>query len=114
MIRSFWRKIPLTLCFVLLFATSAYALEANEYRQFAGIGWMQKIITVGAVLIGIGALITLITCIHGLIAGEKASDNPWGSKSLEWTHTPTPPCPGNFGGKTIKLSEDWEPYAYGK
>ncbi len=84
-----------------------------DYQQFANLEWMQRIITVGAVLIGIGALITLITWIHGLIAGEKASDNPWGSKSLEWTHTATPPGPGNFP-KIPKLDEDWHPYGYGK
>lgn len=85
-----------------------------DYQQFANLEWMQRIITAGAIIVGIGVLITLITWIHGLIAGEKASDNPWGSKSLEWTHTPTPPGPGNFGDKTIKLAEDWDPYAYGK
>jgi cytochrome c oxidase subunit 1 len=69
--------------------------------------------TYGAYIMGFGVLLILINWIHGLIAGEKAPDNPWGSRSLEWTHTPTPPGPGNFGGKIPELSEDWSPYGYG-
>lgn len=45
-------------------------------------------------LMPMGALVALYNWIHGIVAGEKAPANPWGSKSLEWT-TASPP-PGNF------------------
>jgi cytochrome c oxidase subunit 1 len=75
---------------------------------------LQQHQTYGAYIVAVGVILILVGWIHGLIAGEKAPDNPWGSKSLEWTHTPTPPGPGNFGGKVPELSEDWSPYGYGK
>ena len=31
----------------------------------------------------------------GLVAGQKASANPWGSKTLEW-QAPSPPPHDNF------------------
>ena len=46
-------------------------------------------------MIFFGFVIALITMIHGWMKGEKAPDNPWGAKSLEWT-IPSPPTHHNF------------------
>lgn len=56
---------------------------------------LNQISTVGSWLIGLGFLIGLITIIHGILKGEKASDNPWGAKTLEW-QTSSPPPHENF------------------
>ncbi|MBI4667389.1 MAG: cbb3-type cytochrome c oxidase subunit I [Nitrospinae bacterium] len=77
--------------------------------QFEG---THQISTIGAVLIAVGMAITILNWVIGAIAGPKASDNPWGSKSMEWTHTTTPPGPGNFPTPPT-VSEDWSPYNYG-
>lgn len=83
-----------------------------DYQQFPQLEGLHYIATVGAYIIGLGALITLISWIHGLVAGKKASDNPWDSPSIEWmTKTPVPP--GNFH-PVPTLSEDWHPYGYGE
>ncbi len=83
-----------------------------DYQQFPQLEGLHHIITLGTFIIGIAALLILISWIHGLIAGKKATDNPWGSKSLEWT-TSTPPPPGNFRELPI-LTEEWHPYGYGR
>jgi cytochrome c oxidase subunit I len=60
-----------------------------EYEQ------LNKISTMGSWLITIGFLIGLYTIIKGLRSGEKAPDNPWGAKTLEW-QTSSPPIMHNF------------------
>jgi cytochrome c oxidase subunit 1 len=56
---------------------------------------LNQISTVGSWLIGLGFLVGLATIIHGMVAGEKASANPWGAKTLEW-QTASPPPHENF------------------
>jgi cytochrome c oxidase subunit 1 len=56
---------------------------------------LNRISTVGSYLIATGFLIALGTIIHGLIAGRKATANPWGGKTLEWTIA-SPPIHDNF------------------
>jgi cytochrome c oxidase subunit 1 len=51
--------------------------------------------TIGAYFIALGVLISLAVFIHAIFKGEKAEDNPWGGKSLEWT-IPSPPPTENF------------------
>lgn len=56
---------------------------------------LNRISTVGSWLIGIGFFIGLYTIIKCLTSGEKAEDNPWGAKTLEWTIS-SPPTHHNF------------------
>jgi cytochrome c oxidase subunit 1 len=83
-----------------------------DYAMMPEVESLQQIQTYGSFVIGIGFFIVLISWIHCLVAGKKAPPNPWGSKSLEWTHTSSPPGPGNYGGKDISLPDDWDPYDY--
>jgi cytochrome c oxidase subunit 1 len=59
----------------------------------------------------IGIMITLYNFLFSAIKGEKLTDpNPWNSKSLEWTHTSSPPVFYNFDEiPTITAG----PYEYG-
>ncbi|MFT4974690.1 MAG: cytochrome c oxidase subunit 1 [Myxococcota bacterium] len=52
--------------------------------------------TVGAFLFGLGLFIILGYLIHSLLRGEKASQNPWGGMSMEWTDCACPPIEHNF------------------
>lgn len=83
-----------------------------DYAQFAQFEPTQQFMTVGAFVIGIGFGLTMLNWIIGAFKGEKAPDNPWGSKSLEWT-TSTPPPHGNWPEIPV-LAKDWHPYGYGK
>jgi len=68
---------------------------------------LNRISTIGSYLIGIGFLVALFTVIHGLLKGEKASDNPWGGKTLEWTTT-SPPPHDNFAKTPIVTAGPYE------
>ena len=82
-----------------------------DFYQIDGMEYYQHIMSAGTVFIGLGALLTLINWIQGLMNGQPAGNNPWGSRSLEWT-TASPPQHGNFA-EIPNLSEDWSPYGYG-
>ena len=66
--------------------------------------------TVGAAILGLGFVISVLNWLVSAAKGPKASDNPWGSKSLEWT-TVSPPPHGNWP-KPPTVTEDWTPYSY--
>jgi cytochrome c oxidase subunit 1 len=84
-----------------------------DYEQFPQVAGLQNFMSIGAVVILVGAVIILWDWIYGLVKGAKAPDNPWGSRSLEWA-TSTPPPPGNFGAQLPEIAQDWHPYAYGR
>lgn len=81
-----------------------------DYSQLPQLEHLHRIVTIGAFILGLGFLISFINWIHGLFAGAKAEDNPWGSKSLEWT-TATPPGPGNW--PKVPDCTEFDPYNYG-
>jgi cytochrome c oxidase subunit 1 len=83
-----------------------------DFASFPEAAQDQYIMSMGAVVIAFGFAITLINWIVGAARGPKAGDNPWESKSLEWT-TVSPPPHGNWPTPP-KVSEDWSPYAYEK
>lgn len=83
-----------------------------DYAHFVQFEPTQQLMTIGAAVIGLGFAMTMINWIVGAISGEKATDNPWKSKSLEWT-TETPPPPGNWAEVPV-VADDWHPYGYGK
>lgn len=84
-----------------------------DYSQFPEFQPLQQFITYSSYLILVAALVILVSWLHSLFKGEKAPDNPWGARSLDWTHTETPPPPGNFK-EPIAVSPDWDPYEYGR
>jgi cytochrome c oxidase subunit 1 len=83
-----------------------------DYAQFPQAADAQHLMTIGAVILGVGFVIALLNWIIGAAKGPKAGDNPWGSPSLEWT-TVSPPPHGNWPSPP-SVSEEWSPYAHGK
>ncbi|NBR06296.1 MAG: cytochrome c oxidase subunit I [Planctomycetes bacterium] len=65
--------------------------------------------TAGASILAIGYLMPLFYMIHSFFFGEKASSNPYGGSTLDWTNTTSPPSPHNFE-KTPVVTE--EPYHF--
>ena len=66
--------------------------------------------TIGSWLIGAGMILMFYYFIVSLFKGEKAPDNPWGGKTLEW-QVSSPPTTHNFE-KIPVITEG--PYEYGK
>jgi len=54
-----------------------------------------QVSTVGSWIMAIGLFIVIVNLIAGR-KGPKASSNPWGSVTLDWTHTESPPSLYNF------------------
>ncbi len=66
--------------------------------------------TIGSYLLGLGYVSGLINFLVALRKGEKAGDNPWGAKSLEWQiNTP----PGIYNFEKEPVVDSW-PYDYGQ
>ena len=108
----FFIGVNITFFLTLLMGVKGMPRRYYDYPQFPELEGIQQITTYGSYLIFVSAVIILVSWIYGLVAGEKAPQNPWGSRSLEWTHAPSPPPPGNFPRK-LELTEEWSPYNYG-
>jgi cytochrome c oxidase subunit I len=79
-----------------------YATYAPMYQP------LHDISTVGAWILGASMLMILGYLVVGLFAGERASDNPWDSRSYEW-YTTSPPPKHNF---TATPNFALDPYDY--
>jgi cytochrome c oxidase subunit I+III len=64
------------------------------YSAELGLGELNMLSTVGAFILGAGAVIFLIDFIYSLIKGAPAGNNPWQARSLEWTLPSPPPIYG--------------------
>jgi cytochrome c oxidase subunit 1 len=51
--------------------------------------------TIGSWITAAGLIMVFGNLVRSLFKGEKAPDNPWNGKTLEW-HIPSPPPPENF------------------
>jgi len=47
--------------------------------------------TIGSWIVAVALIIIFYNLIRGLLKGEKAPDNPWGGKTLEWQISSPPP-----------------------
>lgn len=85
-----------------------------DYEQFANNATIvdaQHWATIGIYITLASTILMLITWIHGMFAGQKSSQNPWGSESIEWTSTALIPGQGNFPAPPV-VAENWHPYNY--
>ncbi|MGQ0684267.1 cytochrome c oxidase subunit I [Bradyrhizobium sp.] len=82
-----------------------------DYAMYPQFQPYHKVATIGALITAIGIVLMMAGWIHAAIRGPKTSTNPWKSRSLEWTHTESPPGPGNFP-KSVQVGKDWTPYDY--
>lgn len=121
---SFWLNfIGVNVTFWPLFIIGKEGMPRRywNYEMFAdmtifGYTFQQfnTIATYGSWIIAVGMLLQFMNFIKAAISGPVAPLNPWGSKSLEWTHTASPPGPGNFGDTDVVVDENWSPYEYNR
>ncbi len=57
---------------------------------------LHQISTVGSWILGAGLFLVGGYMLHSLFRGKKATANPWGAATLEWTHTDVRPDAHNF------------------
>jgi cytochrome c oxidase subunit 1 len=65
------------------------------YDPALGLDDMNLVATVGAFIMGLGALVFLVNVWYSRKRGAPAGDNPWGGATLEWA-IPSPPPVYNF------------------
>ena len=121
---SFWLNfVGVNVTFWPLFIIGKEGMPRRywDYEMFKDVQVMgfyfedfHKVATIGAFTIALGMLLQTINFIYAAFAGKPAPTNPWNSKSLEWTHTVSPPGPGNFGDTDVVVDENWSPYEYSK
>ena len=66
-----------------------------DYSDQLGVGTYNLISTIGAFILGVGVIVTVINALRSLKHGRKAGNDPWLANTLEW-FTPSPPPPNNF------------------
>ncbi|MCX7978324.1 MAG: cytochrome c oxidase subunit I [Bdellovibrionaceae bacterium] len=90
------------------FILGAMGMPRRYFDYIPAYESLNKISTVGSWLIALGFFLALYAIIKALISGEKAPDNPWGAKTLEW-QTSSPPPTLNFN---FEPSVNEGPYEY--
>jgi len=65
------------------------------YSPEMGWGFWNLVSTIGAYVLGVATLVFIINAIKTLRNGERAGDDPWDGRTLEWS-TSSPPAHYNF------------------
>ncbi|MEM1127116.1 MAG: cytochrome c oxidase subunit I [Bacteroidota bacterium] len=108
MYSEFWGRIAIALIFVgfnVTFFTQLILGSQGMPRRYAdyveAYTLMHQISTIGSYILAVGLFVVLFYMIHSLFFGKKASANPWGAATLDFTHTTSPPDPHNFHGTPL-------------
>lgn len=88
---------------MLYFPMFILGIEGMPRRYFDALPryhFWQAVSIAGSWVLAAGLILMLANLVHALFRGEKASENPWGGATLEWT-IPSPPARENF----VKIPE---------
>ncbi|WP_413289727.1 cytochrome c oxidase subunit I [Bdellovibrio sp. HCB337] len=89
------------------FVLGAMGMPRRYFDYIPAYHSLNAISTVGSWLIAAGFLLSLYVIINGLLKGEKAPENPWGAKTLEWT-VQSPPPHHNFDVEPVITAGPYE------
>lgn len=108
MYNNFWGSVSAWLVFIGFnitfmsqFIMGSQGMPRRYYNYLDQFQTMHRISTMGSYLLGLGFLVALITLLMSLKNGAKASRNPWGSRTIEWTDCSSPPIEHNFHEQPI-------------
>jgi cytochrome c oxidase subunit 1 len=65
------------------------------YDQASGFGPLNAVASAGAMVLGLGVLLTVVNAVIALVRGRRAEPDPWRADGLEWS-TSSPPPVYNF------------------
>ncbi len=91
--------IGFNLTYIPLFAAGALGMPRRYADYLPQYEVYHQLSTIGSWVLATSLILMTINLIHGAFKGKKAKDNPWGSATLEWTGTQTPPVTLNFVGE---------------
>jgi cytochrome c oxidase subunit I len=95
---SFWLVfIGFHMTFLVQHSAGLSGMPRRIYEYSDGSGWhtYNLISTIGAFILGLGALLSILNLVRSLKVGVKAGPDPWKANTLEW-FTPSPPPIHNF------------------
>ncbi len=95
---SFWLMfIGFNATFFVQHALGLSGMPRRIYTYQPGLGWStyNLISTIGAFILGVGVLITILNVARSLTHGKVAGPDPWKGNTLEW-FTSSPPPVNNF------------------
>jgi cytochrome c oxidase subunit 1/cytochrome c oxidase subunit I+III len=75
------------------------------YSEASGFASMNMVSTIGAYVLAIGLLVTLVNFVRGRMVGVPAGNNPWGAATLEWLAA-SPPEHYNFAHIPVVRSRE--------
>lgn len=114
MYSEFWARMSWVFIFIGFnvtffpqFILGAMGMPRRYFNYIPAYEPLNRISTVGSWLIAVGFLIALYTILNGLLKGEKAPKNPWGSKTLEW-QAESPPSVHNFDHEPVVTAGPYE------
>lgn len=114
MYSEFWARLSFVFTFIGFnvtffpqFILGAMGMPRRYFDYLPQYEALNRISSIGAWTIGVGFFIGLGVIIHGIWYGEKASDNPWGAKTLEW-QTSSPPPHENFLQQPVVTAGPYE------
>ena len=83
----------------------------SEFPMFDEFVSLNELISVFAIVGALAQFIFMFNFFYSMFRGPRASQNPWGSNTLEWT-TPVDPIHGNWPGP-LPVVHRWA-YDYSK
>jgi len=114
MYNEFWARVTFVLIFVGFnvtffpqFILGTMGMPRRYFDYLPEYQPLNTISSIGAYTIGTGFLIALFVILHCIFKGEKAPDNPWGARTLEW-QTKSPPPHENFYQQPVVTGGPYE------
>jgi cytochrome c oxidase subunit I len=95
---SFWLQfVGFLATFLIQHSLGLSGMPRRVYTYRADTGWAidNLISTVGAFILAVGVVLTLVNVLWSLRHGRRAGPDPWKANTLEW-FTTSPPPPHNF------------------
>jgi len=91
---TFWTMfVGFNVAFFPMHITGLMGMPRRVYTYPAemGVGGLNLISSLGALIFAVGVLLFLVNIVKGLRSGEPAGNNPWDATTLEWSTTSPPP-----------------------
>jgi cytochrome c oxidase subunit 1 len=98
----FWGSITFIVLVFMGQLIAGYSGQARrlydpfQYTYLAHLKGINRWTSYFAFTLGITQLVFVINLVKSLLAGKKASNNPWEVTTLEWTHATSPPVFHNY------------------
>ncbi len=95
--------------FLPQFIMGAQGMPRRYYQYIEQYEKFHQMSTIGAYMLGAFFTMGAVVLVMSLRGSNFALDNPWNARTLEWTHTATPPVEHNFIGQPVVM---YGPYDY--